>query len=115
VSRLFVRLYFDEDVSVLIAKLVSARGFEVSTTQEAGHVGQTDEQQLSFAASEQRALLTHNRVHFESLAARWASEGKHHAGILIATRRPPREVMGRLLGILNRWTADEVDDRIFYL
>lgn len=114
-SRLFVRLYLDEDVSVLVAKLVVARGFEALTTQEAGRVGSRDESQLEFAASSQRAILTHNRVHFEILAVRWAAEGRHHAGVLIAARHPPRELLVRLLGIVNRRTADEVDDQVIYL
>ncbi|MEK7866419.1 MAG: DUF5615 family PIN-like protein [Planctomycetota bacterium] len=114
-SRLFVRLFLDEDVSVLVAKLVVARGFEALTTRDAGRVGRNDEDQLAFAASEQMALLTHNRVHFETLAVRWASEGRHHSGVLIAARHPPRELLARLLRIINRRTADEVDDQVLYL
>ena len=34
-SRLFIELYLDEDVDVLVADLVRARGFKVTTTQEA--------------------------------------------------------------------------------
>jgi hypothetical protein len=33
-SRLFIELYLDEDVDVLIADLVRARGFRVTTTRE---------------------------------------------------------------------------------
>jgi hypothetical protein len=36
VSRLFIALYLDEDVSVLVAELLRARGFTTQTTQEAG-------------------------------------------------------------------------------
>jgi hypothetical protein len=32
VSRLFIEFYLDEDVSVLVADLVRARGFIASTT-----------------------------------------------------------------------------------
>jgi len=32
VSRLFIELYFDEDVSALMAKLLGVRGFMVQTT-----------------------------------------------------------------------------------
>ena len=35
-SRLFIELYLDEDVSVFIAELLRVRGFKVQTTQEAG-------------------------------------------------------------------------------
>ena len=35
-SRLFIELYLDEDVDVLVAGLTRARGFQTITTQEAG-------------------------------------------------------------------------------
>ena len=67
-SQLFIDLYLDEDVNVLIADLVRARGFRVTTTQAGEQIGTTDENQLAFATSQKRAILTHNRVHFENLA-----------------------------------------------
>ena len=35
-SRLFIELYLDEDVDVLVAGLIRACGFHAITTQEAG-------------------------------------------------------------------------------
>ena len=35
-SRLFIELYLDEAVDVLVAGLIRARGFQTITTQEAG-------------------------------------------------------------------------------
>ena len=43
-------LYCDEDVSVVLAAMLRARGFPVTTTRDAGHLGCTDEQQLQVAA-----------------------------------------------------------------
>jgi hypothetical protein len=63
-NRLFIRVYFDEDVSAQVAKLVRARGFTVLTTFEAQRASTTDFDQLEFATAEQMALLTHNRVDF---------------------------------------------------
>jgi hypothetical protein len=82
-SQLFIDLYLDEDVNVLIADLVRARGFQVTTTQAAGQIGTTDANQLAFAASQRKAILTHNRVHFETLAQRYFEEkktGNYHRG-----------------------------------
>ena len=42
-SPLFVELYLDEDVDVLVADLVRTRGFKVTTTQEAGQIGKNDD------------------------------------------------------------------------
>ncbi|HLE61668.1 MAG TPA: DUF5615 family PIN-like protein [Pyrinomonadaceae bacterium] len=61
-SRLFIELYLDEDVSVLIADLLQARGFVALTARDAGHLGKTDEEQLAYAVAEQKTFLTHNRI-----------------------------------------------------
>jgi uncharacterized protein with PIN domain len=66
-SGLFIRLYLDEDVDVLVAEMVRAHGFDALTTREAGRLGESDEAQLTFATAEGRVFLTHNRVHFERL------------------------------------------------
>ena len=41
-NRLFIELYLDEDVDVLIADLVRARGFHATTTQQAGRAHAED-------------------------------------------------------------------------
>jgi acetolactate synthase regulatory subunit len=114
-SQLFIDLYLDEDVNVLIADLVRARGFQVTTTQAAGQIGTTDANQLAFAASQRKAILTHNRVHFETLAQRYFEEKKTHSGIIIAVRRPPKELSRRILILLDSMTADEIENQILYI
>jgi hypothetical protein len=61
-------------------------GIDVLTTQEAGRASREvpDDQQLAFAAQERRAIFTHNVKHYEPMAIKWAQEGKHHSGILMA-------------------------------
>ena len=54
-NHLFIRLYLDEDVDVLIADVIRGRGFQALTTQEAGRKKKDDDEQLAFAASQQRA------------------------------------------------------------
>lgn len=46
-NRVFIELYLDEDVSVVLADLVRSRSFRVTTTQEAGLVGTTDAEQVA--------------------------------------------------------------------
>lgn len=113
-SRLFVSLYLDEDVSAILAKAVRGRGFDLLTTQEAGKLGNDDSGQLAFAVDERRALLTHNRADFERLAEEYFIAERFHHGIVIAVRRPPREILARLLPLLNRFTADEMENRVLY-
>lgn len=114
-SQLFIDLYLDEDVNVVLADLVRARGFRVTTTQAAGQMGMTDENQLDFAASQRKAILTHNRVDFEILAQRYFEEKKTHSGNIIAVRRHPKELSKRVLILLDSVTADEIEDQIRYI
>jgi len=115
VTRAFIELYLDEDVDVLVAELVHARGFSVTTTRDAGRLGNTDAEQLAFAAREQKALVTHNRRHFEALARAYLAEGRPHSGIILATRHPSYEIARRLLVILNNVTAAEMRYQVRYI
>ena len=73
-------LYCDEDVSVVLAAMLRARGFPVPTARDTEHLGQTDEDQLQVSADAGRVLLTHNRVDFERLHRHWIESGRRHAG-----------------------------------
>jgi uncharacterized protein DUF5615 len=114
-NQLFIELYLDEDVDVLIADLVRARGFKAATTQEAGNLGVGDELQLAYAMSMQKAFFTHNRDDFERLAKGYFGTGKEHYGIIIGVRRSPYEIVRRLLVILNNITADEMKNQLRYI
>jgi hypothetical protein len=72
-SQIFIELYLDEDVDVLIAELLRGRGFSVTNTRDAGQLGCTDDEQLAYAARERKTLVTHNRAHFEALAREYLS------------------------------------------
>jgi predicted nuclease of predicted toxin-antitoxin system len=115
VSRLFIEIYLDEDVSVLIADLLRSRGFVATTTLEAGNLGCSDNQQLEYATDQRKTLLTHNRADFERLAQKYFAAGRPHCGVVIAVRRPPNEIAGRLLTILNSVTSDEIENQIRYI
>ena len=114
-SRLFISLYLDEDVSTLVTKLVRSRGFEATTTVEAGQLAKSDAEQLAYAVERQLALLTHNRVDFEILDQQYRASGLKHYGIIVAVRRPAHEITRRLLKILNHVTADELENQLRYI
>jgi hypothetical protein len=70
---------------------------------------------LAFATDQQVAILTHNRVDFEALAHLYARQSRSHCGIIIAVRRPPYEIGRRILRLLNRITAEELDNQVLYI
>lgn len=114
-ARLFIELYLDEDVNVLVADLLRGRGFVAITTREAGLLQSSDADQLAHAVRARKTILTHNRADFEALARDYAEAGKKHYGMILATRHPPYELVRRLMRILNHVTADEMDDEIRYI
>ncbi|HEY7676933.1 MAG TPA: DUF5615 family PIN-like protein [Candidatus Methylomirabilis sp.] len=107
-------LYLDEDVSVVAAAILQARGFMAVTARDTGLLGRSDEAQLAFAADGGHILLSHNRVHFERLHREWLGGGRSHAGIIIARRRPPRELAARVGRLLARLPADQFKSQILY-
>lgn len=113
--HLFIGLYLDEDVNVPLADLRRARGFQVTTTREAGQIGKSDGEQLAFASSREQAILTHNRIAFEALGRQYFNEGWPHSGIIIAVRRRPMELLHRVLVLLNPVAADEIENQIRYI
>ena len=114
-NHLFIELYLDEDVDVLIADLVRARGVKVETTQEAGNIGAGDQQQLEYAVNLGKTFFTHNRSDFERLAEEYFAAGKGHYGLIVAVRRTPYEIVNRLLAIMNNVTADEMENQLLYM
>lgn len=114
-TRLFIELYLDEDVDVLVADLVQARGFQATTTQEARQMSKSDAEQFAYAVSQQKTMLTHNRIDFEALAQTYFTAGQAHHGIIIAVRRSPYEIARRLFTILNHVTADEMRNQLRYI
>jgi predicted nuclease of predicted toxin-antitoxin system len=115
VSTLFIRLYLDEDVNVLVADLLRARGFDVITTLDAGQLHAKDEQQLAYAVSQARTLVSHNRTDFEELVQHYFNLGQMHYGVIFAVRRSPQEIVQRLLLILNQVTSDEMQNQVRYI
>lgn len=111
---MFIELYLDEDVDVLVADLIRARGFTAITTRDAGNLHKDDDEQLSYADN-QFVFVTHNRVDFEARALEYFASGKTHCGIIIAIRRPPQDIVRRLLVISNNVTADEMVNQIRYI
>lgn len=108
-------LYFDEDVSVVVAAILAARGFSVVTVRDRQRFGRSDSEQLAYAAGSTSVLITHNRVDFERLHREWLEAGKSHAGIIIARRRSPGELAARVGRLLSRLGGEELRNQLFYV
>lgn len=110
-----VRFFTDEDVYSAVAIGLSQAGYDALSTPQAGRLGESDESQLQFAASEGRVLVTFNVAHFAKLHADWVSQGQHHAGIVVSSQRPIGDTLRRLLALGVAIDAEAMRDRLEYL
>ena len=76
-----IRLHADENVDARIIRGLRLRGIDILSVVEVGMIGKSDTEQLTFASSDGRVLLTSDQDFLE-LHPRWLQEGKQHAGII---------------------------------
>ena len=78
-----IRFHLDENVNSAIATGLRGRGVDVTTTREAGLIAADDEEQLKFAKSEGRVVVTHDddflRVQIDPYwdCILWARQTRH--------------------------------------
>ena len=115
-SSLIARLYFDEDADARLAEALRRRDYDIETTVEAGLLEASDEEQLLYAASQQRALVTHNIKHFPGVHATWVEAGWEHWGIIILIGHSAISAwLRRMENLLNRFSADELQNQLLFL
>lgn len=112
---LYIHLYFDEDVSLGIVENLRTRGFDVLSARDAGALGRSDDDQMLYAISQRRAVVTHNRADFERQHEKFIEQGLKHYGVIVAKRRKDAEVAAKLLALLDQVTAEEMEDQLRYI
>ncbi len=110
-----IALYLDEDVHPTLARILRERGFDVLTAADVGMLGKSDPEQLEFAATHGRALLTHNVRDYVRLAQQYAEQKRAHAGIIVSDQLPLRELLRRTLKLLAALSAEEMVNRFEWL
>lgn len=113
-----LRLHLDEDAEAhALVRALRDRGADVTTATESGLTKIADEEQLLWAARENRVLLTYNAADFCRLHGEFLQAGHHHAGIIVAEqqRLSVGEMMRRILRIRAALDADAMRDRLEFL
>lgn len=82
------KIHLNEHLSPSLAIQLRNYGFDVTTFQETELLSETDEKQLAFAASQQRAILTFNISDFTRLHNSYLKQEKEHWGIIFSTEEP---------------------------
>jgi hypothetical protein len=111
------RVYFDHDSadSELLRDL-RRRGHDCLTSAEASMGRASDIEQLDFADSERRILVTANQSDFARLHAERLGTGRTHSGIIIASQQLSlRSKLRRLVILLAAVQPEEFEGRLEYL
>lgn len=98
-------VYADENLDRLLIVALRARGVDVVTAREAGRLRAPDEQQLAYATSLGRVLLTHDRGDFRRLHRACLEAGRSHAGIAILPQPGPVARRAVRAVLLLAWLA----------
>lgn len=110
-----ITLYLDEDVDPLLAQVLRDRGIDCVSAKEARNLGRSDRDQLTFATNQGRAILTLNVRDFVRLATESASSGRHHTGIIVSDHLPFRELLRRVVVLLQRHAQTDLTDMLLWL
>jgi predicted nuclease of predicted toxin-antitoxin system len=110
-----VSLFIDEDVHEGLAAALRRKGIDAVNAHECGRKEAKDAEQLAFAISQQRALLTFNVTDFEVLADEYFWQGKQHYGIIVSPQRSLRETLRRLVSLIEKFTREFLINQLIYL
>lgn len=93
----YIKLYLDEDVHPELAPALRNRGFDVVSTHEVpGRKGSSDLEQIEYAISQERVILTFNTRDYILLYKRLLQEGKNLYGIIVSPHIPIGETLQRI-------------------
>lgn len=109
------KLYLNEHLSPRLAIRLREYGFDVISSQEANLLSEPDDEQMRFAAREQRAIVTFNFRDFATLHEWYAHEQIEHWGIIFSTEEPLGILFHRIVRLLNAVPKEELKNAIRWL
>lgn len=109
------KLHLNEHLSPRLAIQLRQYGFDVTSTVELGMVSVDDDEQLAFAVSDHRAIVTINFSDFVVLHKAYLAEGQDHWGIILSTEEPMDVLRRRLLRLLNTLSGEALKNQIRWL
>jgi predicted nuclease of predicted toxin-antitoxin system len=84
-----MRYYIDEDLNPKIADILKREGIDALSSRKAGKLQASDLEQLKYASSGKRCMVTRNRNDFIRLTVQFFNENRPHYGVLIIPHSYP--------------------------
>ena len=87
------------------------------TAADAGMIRRRDEEHLSLAAVQGRALYSFNVRDYHEIHTEWAAAGRSHAGIILARQKrySTGEQIRRLIHLIGSLTEEAMRSRVEFL
>lgn len=104
-----MRYYLDEDLSSQVAERLRKKGLDATSSHEEMRNGTSDAEQLRWAASQERCLVSRNRDDFIELTVSFFENLEPHAGVLIVPYSLPNNQFSRLADALADYASRHPD------
>jgi Domain of unknown function (DUF5615) len=105
----------DECVDGRACEALRQLGVDATSAHSLDRRSDPDRSQLAYAASENRAILTHD-TDFLAESALLLSLGGHHSGVLLVPdRQDLRWLLRAVVQSLEAWRPDELQDQVRWL
>lgn len=110
-----ITLYLDEYVPFSFAEALVNRGVNILTTQDAGNKGNSDLDQIIFAGTEGRVLLTYNKIDFIKIHHQWMTDHRTHSGIIVSDQLPIGTLLRRTMKLWFTVPSVDMENRLVFL
>lgn len=110
-----ISLYLDEMIPVVLAVILRQYGYDVLTAKEADMLAKSDEEQLAFAVSNKRTIITFNIKDFALLHQLWLSKEKKHFGIIVSPEIRISKLIHLCLRFLGRTESKDLINQLRFL
>jgi predicted nuclease of predicted toxin-antitoxin system len=101
-----VKLYLDEDISPKVSEILRKKGMDAVSAHETGMLEASDDEQLAFAATQGRVMVTRNRDDFITSTPQFFNDLKPHSGLIIVPHTIPGSEFSKLAALLYKYSKD---------
>ncbi len=105
-----IKIYSDEHIRKQIVIALKSKGIDIVSTEDAKNKNKSDVEQIKFATSEGRVILTKDSDYLKF------KDSLNHCGIFfVSKRKPDQEIVSNVLAILEVMDESDVRGVVIYI